>query len=63
MQYVDNTRMNCPICEETVKSQYIKQWNFQEFTVRRYECENCGNRFNVYEGMNGKKYTIPKGPI
>jgi len=60
MKFIDNRAMKCPVFKETVESQYIKEWHFQEYSVKRYGYENCGNKFNFYEGNNGKKYTIPK---
>ena len=51
--------MDCPICGEEINSTPIKTWKYANIAVKRYKCESCDKKFNLYIGKN-KQYTIPK---
>lgn len=52
-------RLVCPKCSQTVLSKQFKAWKFGRYDVKRYECEHCKSKFNLYHGERGT-YTIPK---
>ncbi len=52
--------VKCPVCGYIVASKPLKTWKFRFYSVRRFECEKCKAKFNVYESPNSK-FTIPKG--
>lgn len=52
-------RLKCPKCSRTVLSKHFKAWKFGQYDVKRYECEHCKSKFNLYRGKKGT-YTIPR---
>lgn len=54
------TYMKCPRCNYEISSSPVKKWNFNVYEVSRFFCSNCNSKFNLYEGPEGKSYTIPK---
>jgi len=53
-------RLTCPKCNRVVSAKPFKAWKFKDYDVKRYECEHCKSKFNLYHGTKGT-YTIPKG--
>ena len=51
--------IKCPACSLKFSSKPIKTWKFRFYEVRRYECEHCETKFNIYESPKSK-FTIPK---
>ena len=51
--------VNCPLCNKESSSPSINTWKFGKYTVNRYVCSACKNKFNVYKSPQ-KIYTIPK---
>ncbi len=51
--------VKCPLCGKAFEGKPLKEWKFRFYDVKRYECEKCGSRFNVYESQNSM-FTIPK---
>jgi len=49
----------CPVCGQELSGQPLKAWKFRFYDVRRYQCEHCKAKFNVYEGAKSR-FTIPK---
>lgn len=52
--------MNCPACDGEGQLKLLGEWNFAQFKVKRYECNNCKERFNSYEQNGNVKFTIPR---
>lgn len=44
----------CPVCGQEVLGQLLKAWKFRFYDVRRYQCEHCKAKFNVYESPKSK---------
>ena len=38
----------------------IKKWLYGGYEVGRYECQECGGRFNSYEQDGEMIFTVPK---
>jgi transposase-like protein len=55
-----DAKLECPKCSRAVRSKHFKAWKFGPYSVKRYECEHCKLKFNLYQGPKGT-YTIPKG--
>ena len=53
-------KLLCPVCNGDVTSSPLKSWNYRNNEVKRYECQNCKSKFNVYSGPK-TMFTIPKG--
>jgi len=51
--------VECPVCGHSFAGKPIKNWKFKFYDVRRYECDSCKTKFNVYESPKSK-FTIPK---
>jgi len=51
--------IKCPECGHELSGKPLKTWKFRFYDVRRYECEHCRTKFNVYESPNSQ-FTIPK---
>ena len=49
----------CPVCNTNVSASPLKLWKFKGYEVKRYECQNCKSKFNLYQSSKGS-YTIPK---
>jgi len=52
-------KVKCPLCHGESSSRPIKMWQFRGYEVRRYVCDQCRAKFNVYKGPESS-YTIPK---
>jgi len=52
-------KVNCPLCGNESLAQPIKTWQFRDYEVRRYLCEQCKDKFNIYRSPKSI-YTIPK---
>ncbi len=52
-------KLLCPVCNRNVSVNPFKSWKFRDYEVKRYECQNCKSKFNVYESSK-RTYTIPK---
>ena len=44
----------CPVCGRELSSKPIKAWKFRFYDVRRYQCEHCKAKFNIYESPKSK---------
>jgi transposase-like protein len=53
------SKLSCPRCNRSVSTKPLKAWRFGAYEVKRYECEHCKSKFNVYRGAKGT-FTIPK---
>jgi len=53
------SKLLCPVCNNSVLVNPSKSWKFKGYDVKRYECQNCKAKFNLYQGPKGT-YTIPK---
>jgi len=53
------SKLVCPICNGVVSGRPFKSWKFGRYEVKRYECQNCKSKFNLYESPK-RRYTIPK---
>jgi transposase-like protein len=51
--------VKCPKCGSEFSSKPLKSWKFRFYDVKRYECQHCKTKFNVYEGPKSR-FTIPK---
>ncbi len=51
--------VKCPVCGHSFAGKPTKTWKFRFYDVRRYECESCKGKFNVYESPKST-FTIPK---
>jgi len=51
--------VKCPSCGREFLGKPLKSWKFRFYDVRRYECQHCKAKFNVYEGPKSR-FTIPK---
>ncbi len=51
--------VKCPACGREQSSKPLKAWKFRFYDVKRYECQHCKARFNVYESPKSR-FTIPK---
>lgn len=51
--------VKCPGCSGKVLSKHFKTWKFGPYEVKRYECEHCKSKFNLYRSA-GRTFTIPK---
>ena len=51
--------VKCPLCGCEFVGEPFKRWKFRFYDVKRFECPNCGGKFNYYESANSK-FTIPK---
>lgn len=51
--------VKCPVCGHSFAGKPLKNWKFRFYDVRRYECDSCKTKFNIYESPNSK-FTIPK---
>ncbi|MEM3028377.1 MAG: hypothetical protein QW220_06600 [Candidatus Bathyarchaeia archaeon] len=49
----------CPICGGEFKSEPFKTWKFRFYTLKRYQCNLCNAKFNLYES-DKSVFTIPK---
>ncbi len=49
----------CPVCRTAVTGEPINTWNFRSYLVKRYQCQQCESKFNVYKGSEST-FTIPK---
>jgi transposase-like protein len=54
-----SSRLVCPVCNQDVSTNPFKSWKFDKFEVKRYECQNCKSKFNLYRSPT-RTYTIPK---
>jgi len=54
-----NSKPQCPKCGRTVSAKPSKAWRFRDFDVKRYECEHCKSKFNLFRNPK-TTYTIPK---
>jgi len=54
-----SSKLVCPICNGVVSGRPFKSWKFGRYEVKRYECQNCKSKFNLYESPK-RRYTIPK---
>jgi len=53
------SKLVCPVCSKSVSVSPFKSWKFGRYEVKRYECQNCKSKFNLYESPK-RTYTIPK---
>ena len=51
-------KLVCPLCDKEVTKSPFKTWKFRGYDVKRYECQNCKSKFNVYQSPK-KTFTIP----
>ena len=47
--------IKCPLCGAEITVKPLKTWYFNRWKVSRYQCPNCGNKFNYYEDTEGKR--------
>lgn len=52
--------MKCPNCGKHDGSRPYTQWIYAGYEVSRHVCENCSERYNVYEADGKVKFTVPK---
>ncbi len=52
--------MKCPVCGNEIDYPSIKDWQFNDYVVKRYSCNKCGTTFNSYSYNGDEKFTIPK---
>ena len=52
--------MKCPVCDKDSTVGPFKKWSFESYDVSRYDCPDCGQKYNVYRQGDKIKYTIPK---
>ena len=52
--------MRCPICNAEIQETPFKEWLFNDYSVSRYKCPECGYSFNIYSKEGEEAYTIPK---
>lgn len=52
--------MRCPHCNSEISYMPIKKWLYGGYEVGRYECQECGGRFNSYEQDGEMIFTVPK---
>lgn len=53
------SQLLCPVCNSDVTSSPLKSWKFKGYEVKRYECQSCKSKFNLYQSPK-QTYTIPK---
>ena len=41
--------IECPLCGRQTTDLPRKSWKFNAFTVRRYQCDLCKSKFNIYK--------------
>jgi transposase-like protein len=51
--------VKCPACGSEISNKPLKSWKFRFYDVKRYECQRCKEKFNVYVGPKSR-FTIPK---
>jgi transcriptional regulator NrdR family protein len=51
------TKLQCPKCSRAVSAKPLKAWSFGQYDVKRYQCDSCKSKFNLYQ-RPGKSYTI-----
>ena len=44
----------CPSCGKEVLDEPLSKWKFRFYDVRRYECAQCKNKFNLYDSPKSK---------
>lgn len=52
--------MRCPICGTEITHPPFKGWTYSKYKVSRYECKECGEKFNFYISDDGTEFTVPK---
>jgi len=53
------SKLVCPVCGKSVSTDPFKSWKFGRYGVKRYECQSCKSKFNLYQSPK-RSYTIPK---
>jgi hypothetical protein len=54
-----SSELVCPVCNMAVSTSPFKSWKFGNYEVKRYECQSCKSKFNLYQSPT-RTYTIPK---
>ena len=52
-------KLECPECTHAVRSNHLKAWKYGPYNVKRYECQSCKSKFNLYQSPK-RTFTIPK---
>jgi len=53
------SKLVCPVCGKSVSTDPLKSWKFGRYDVKRYACQSCKSKFNLYQSLK-RSYTIPK---
>ena len=51
--------VRCPLCGRDFTDEPLKNWKFNFYDVKRFQCAYCEEKFNVYESPKST-FTIPK---
>jgi len=51
--------VKCPRCASEAKD-FRKQWNYQQLSVKLFDCPKCEKAFKAYYRNEKFAYTIPK---
>jgi len=53
------SKLLCLVCNHEVTTSPLREWKYRAYDVKRYQCQNCKSKFNLYESPK-RTYTIPK---
>lgn len=52
-------KRKCPICGKEREVKVLREWEFRNYEVTRFECLHCKTKFNYYLIDGNLKYSIP----